>query len=223
MKDDLDPAHWSTASISWRRRRIVVAPAHNISSLGHVLIMRVLVTGGAGFIGSHLCDRLVQRGDQVWCVDNFHLGRQRNIAHLDGSPQFTFVQMDVLERAGSGRNFCRCQVRRGLPYGRQFRHRRRQRRRRARPQAEPAHHHGRARSDARPRRRAAVLCQHIGDFRRDRRGAERGLRPAAADLVLRREQARRRSLYFGLRAYASGSARWCCAFPTSSASARPTA
>ena len=70
-----------------------------------MLIMRVLVTGGAGFIGSHLCDRLVQRGDQVWCVDNFHLGRQRNIAHLDGSPQFTFVQMDVLDRPALGALF----------------------------------------------------------------------------------------------------------------------
>ena len=61
--------------------------------------MRILVTGGAGFIGSHLCDRLLQRGDQVWCVDNFHLGRRRNIAHLEGSPQFKFLHMDVLDRA----------------------------------------------------------------------------------------------------------------------------
>ncbi len=60
--------------------------------------MRILVTGGAGFIGSHLCDRLLQRGDQVWCVDNFHLGRKRNIAHLEGSPRFTFLKMDVLNR-----------------------------------------------------------------------------------------------------------------------------
>ncbi|MGO9681707.1 MAG: NAD-dependent epimerase/dehydratase family protein [Steroidobacteraceae bacterium] len=56
------------------------------------------MTGGAGFIGSHLCDRLLQRGDQVWCVDNFHLGRKRNIAHLEGSPRFTFLKMDVLNR-----------------------------------------------------------------------------------------------------------------------------
>jgi UDP-glucose 4-epimerase len=60
--------------------------------------MRTLVTGGAGFIGSHLCDRLIDRGDQVWCVDNFRLGRRRNIAHLETSPNFRFIEMDVLDR-----------------------------------------------------------------------------------------------------------------------------
>ena len=42
----------------------------------------ILVTGGAGFIGSHLCDAIVPRGDEIWCVDNLHLGREENIAHL---------------------------------------------------------------------------------------------------------------------------------------------
>jgi UDP-glucose 4-epimerase len=60
--------------------------------------MRALVTGGAGFIGSHLCDRLLHLDHQVWCVDNFYLGRQRNIAHLEGAPRFKFLQMDVLDR-----------------------------------------------------------------------------------------------------------------------------
>ena len=60
--------------------------------------MRALVTGGAGFIGSHLCDRLVARGDEVWCVDNLHLGRRRNIAHLEGSNLFHFLEQDVLAR-----------------------------------------------------------------------------------------------------------------------------
>ena len=60
--------------------------------------MRALVTGGAGFIGSHLCDRLVQRGDEVWCVDNLHLGRRRNIAHLERSNAFHFLEQDVLAR-----------------------------------------------------------------------------------------------------------------------------
>src|SRR5262249_60790565 len=60
--------------------------------------MRTLVPGGAGFIGSHLCDRLVARGDEVWCVDNLHLGRRRNIAHLEGSNLFHFLEQDVLAR-----------------------------------------------------------------------------------------------------------------------------
>jgi UDP-glucose 4-epimerase len=60
--------------------------------------MRALVTGGAGFIGSHLCDRLIAQGDEAWCVDNLHLGRKRNIAHLERSNGFHFVEQDVLER-----------------------------------------------------------------------------------------------------------------------------
>jgi UDP-glucose 4-epimerase len=60
--------------------------------------MRVLVTGGAGFIGSHLCDRLLDQGSSVWCIDNFHLGRRRNIAHLAGNNSFRFIEMDVLDR-----------------------------------------------------------------------------------------------------------------------------
>ncbi len=60
--------------------------------------MRILVTGGAGFIGSHLCDRLLERGGEIWCVDNLRLGRRRNIAHLESSPNFHFVKLDVLDR-----------------------------------------------------------------------------------------------------------------------------
>ena len=43
---------------------------------------RVLVTGGAGFIGAHLCKRLLERGDEVLCVDNFYTGSRRNVRHL---------------------------------------------------------------------------------------------------------------------------------------------
>jgi UDP-glucose 4-epimerase len=60
--------------------------------------VRALVTGGAGFIGSHLCDRLIAQGSQVWCVDNLYLGQRRNIAHLDGRNDFCFIEHDVLER-----------------------------------------------------------------------------------------------------------------------------
>ncbi len=62
--------------------------------------MRVLVTGGAGFIGSHLCEALVERGDEVLCVDNLSLGREENVAHLRQGPHFQFVKLDVLDPAG---------------------------------------------------------------------------------------------------------------------------
>ena len=55
----------------------------------------ILVTGGAGFLGSHLCDRLVERGDNVICLDNFFTGDKRNIAHLFGLSNFELVRHDV--------------------------------------------------------------------------------------------------------------------------------
>ena len=56
---------------------------------------RVLVTGGAGFLGSHLIDRLLERGDEVVCADNLFTGSKRNIEHLHGHPRFEFVRHDV--------------------------------------------------------------------------------------------------------------------------------
>jgi len=56
---------------------------------------RVLVTGGAGFLGSHLCDRLVAAGDEVLCVDNFFTGRRANVAHLLDKPNFELIRHDV--------------------------------------------------------------------------------------------------------------------------------
>jgi UDP-glucuronate decarboxylase len=56
---------------------------------------RILVTGGSGFLGSHLCDRLVARGDDVVCADNLFTGRKRNIAHLLDKPNFEFLRHDV--------------------------------------------------------------------------------------------------------------------------------
>ncbi len=56
---------------------------------------RVLVTGGAGFLGSHLCERLVGLGHRVICLDNFHTGRWENIAHLLRAPGFEVLERDV--------------------------------------------------------------------------------------------------------------------------------
>lgn len=56
---------------------------------------RVLITGGAGFLGSHLCDRLVNRGDDVMCLDNFFTGDKRNITHLLGRANFELIRHDV--------------------------------------------------------------------------------------------------------------------------------
>jgi len=56
---------------------------------------KVLVTGGAGFLGSHLCDRLIEAGHEVLCVDNFFTGGKRNIAHLLGHPRFELMRHDV--------------------------------------------------------------------------------------------------------------------------------
>ncbi|MEK7393551.1 MAG: UDP-glucuronic acid decarboxylase family protein [Fibrobacterota bacterium] len=58
---------------------------------------RVLVTGGSGFLGSHLCERLLERGDEVVCLDNFFTGRRRNIEHLLGHKRFEMVRHDVVE------------------------------------------------------------------------------------------------------------------------------
>jgi UDP-glucuronate decarboxylase len=56
---------------------------------------RVLVTGGAGFIGSHLCERLLERGDEVLCLDNFYTGSRRNVHHLLENPRFELLRHDI--------------------------------------------------------------------------------------------------------------------------------
>lgn len=58
---------------------------------------RVLVTGGAGFIGSHLCERLIQEGNEVICVDNFHTGRKKNVEKLLSNPRFELIRHDITE------------------------------------------------------------------------------------------------------------------------------
>lgn len=59
--------------------------------------MRTLVTGGAGFLGSHLCERLLHDGDDVICLDNFYSGKRANVAHLVGNPRFELIRHDIVE------------------------------------------------------------------------------------------------------------------------------
>jgi len=63
--------------------------------MSSILAKKVLVTGGAGFIGSHLCERLVARGDDVLCVDNFFTGSKSNVAHLLDAKNFELMRHDV--------------------------------------------------------------------------------------------------------------------------------
>ena len=59
--------------------------------------MRILVTGGAGFLGSHLCDRLINEGHEILCLDNFFTGRKQNISHLLQNPKFELIRHDVID------------------------------------------------------------------------------------------------------------------------------
>ncbi|RPI80834.1 MAG: NAD-dependent epimerase/dehydratase family protein, partial [Chloroflexi bacterium] len=57
--------------------------------------MRILITGAAGFLGSHLCDRLLKENHQVVGMDNFITGSPGNLEHLSGQPEFSFIRHDV--------------------------------------------------------------------------------------------------------------------------------
>ena len=59
--------------------------------------MRILVTGGAGFLGSHLCERLLDAGHEVICLDNYFTGRKRNVYHLMDNPRFELMRHDVID------------------------------------------------------------------------------------------------------------------------------
>lgn len=65
--------------------------------LGLPLIMRILITGGAGFLGSHLCDKLLAQKHEIVCLDNLFTGSKANIAHLLDHPNFEFVRHDVID------------------------------------------------------------------------------------------------------------------------------
>jgi len=58
---------------------------------------RILVTGGAGFIGSHLCEKLLSLGNEVVCLDNFFTGRRENVSHLLSDVHFELVRHDITE------------------------------------------------------------------------------------------------------------------------------
>lgn len=60
-------------------------------------LMRILITGGAGFLGSHLADRLLEDGHEIICMDNLFTGSKRNIAHLMQNPNFEFLRHDVID------------------------------------------------------------------------------------------------------------------------------
>lgn len=90
-------------STAAERRWQVLQPARMGSAGGKVPLglkrkaLRVVVTGGAGFVGSHLVDRLIERGDNVIVVDNFFTGRKENVMHHFGNPNFELIRHDVVE------------------------------------------------------------------------------------------------------------------------------
>jgi UDP-glucuronate decarboxylase len=83
-------AFWRLASQTGRSRR--ETNKHHAGGC-----MKILVAGGAGFVGSHLCARLIQLGHSVYCLDNLMTGRRQNIAPLVSSPRFSFIERSVLD------------------------------------------------------------------------------------------------------------------------------
>ena len=94
----LDLNLFSTSSSSSFPPKKTKQPTTLIKTKPRVESNRVVVTGGAGFVGSHLCTFLVERGDHVICLDNFFTGSKDNIAHLIGRPNFELIRHDVVEK-----------------------------------------------------------------------------------------------------------------------------
>ena len=92
-------AHGGSGAVNLTRLgRLRVDPA-SLGNRGNLVNdskpKRILVTGGAGFLGSHLCDRLIESGHDVLCVDNFYTGTKHNVAHLHGHARFELMRHDV--------------------------------------------------------------------------------------------------------------------------------
>lgn len=68
-------------------------------------MMKIIVTGGAGFLGSHLCDKLIEQGHEVICIDNLVTGSEKNIEHLKSSANFKFINFDVSNGLPEGLEF----------------------------------------------------------------------------------------------------------------------
>jgi UDP-glucuronate decarboxylase len=81
----------SPIAIARTARRFVIRKTEQ----EHLYMKRILVTGGAGFLGSHLCERLLAAGDDVLCVDNFFTGNKDNVAHLIDHPRFELMRHDI--------------------------------------------------------------------------------------------------------------------------------
>src|SRR3546814_8308481 len=88
------PCIW-VRTVQWRRGERIDLTRRRDMKAGHR--KRALVAGGAGFLGSHLCDRLVADGMDVVCLDNFLTGRRDNLAKLEHVPGFDVVETDVVD------------------------------------------------------------------------------------------------------------------------------
>jgi len=100
--------HYDSHPISYFENEPKSTPYHQraaavVHSFGKIPLgikrkgLRIVVTGGAGFVGSHLVDRLIARGDSVIVVDNFFTGRKENVMHHFGNPRFELIRHDVVE------------------------------------------------------------------------------------------------------------------------------
>ncbi len=79
----------SPSTSAWLRRKL------EIQLIEVTWPKKILVTGGAGFIGSHLCERLIQAGEDVLCMDNYFTGSKKNVEHLLSNPMFEIMRHDV--------------------------------------------------------------------------------------------------------------------------------